>query len=159
MTKRSTPYEPRETSAAVQPVKSDKKANVSDRQRLGGRPKGKANYLNQDTHRAILDALAKVGHDIGNPEIRDGLIAFIYAAVKEDYSRGIKLITAITPRMLDIKVEKNTTVQYKTVEEIQEDLEKRGIKPLREIFRVDYVGDKEPVEAEIIPSEAKQDLK
>jgi hypothetical protein len=130
------------------------------RAKTGGRRKGKANKINVDTHRAILQAPDQVGRDISKTVVRDGLVAFIIAAVKQDLGRGIKLIQSITPRMLDVTVEKTSTIRYRTIEEVQEDLEKRGIKSFGEIFRIDYVGDQtkiEPVEAEILPPKLKQD--
>ena len=128
------------------------------RAKTGGRRKGKANKINVDTHRAILQALDQVGRDISKTEVRDGLIAFIVAAVKQDLGRGIKLIQSITPRMLDVSVEKTSVVKYKSLAEIEADLERRGIKSIGEIFRIDYVGSDpaqiESVEAEIIPPQA-----
>jgi hypothetical protein len=133
---------------------------ISDRQRLGGRPKGKSNRLNRDTHSAILEALARVGCDISKTEVREGLVAFIVAAVKEDLGRGVKLLQTITPRMLDVTVEKTSTIKYKSLEEVRQDLQRRGIASIGEIFRVDYVGsnpaDPEPVEGEILPPRLKQ---
>ena len=128
------------------------------RAKTGGRRKGKANKINVDTHRAILQALDQVGRDISKTEVRDGLVAFIIAAVKQDLGRGIKLIQSITPRMLDVSVEKTSVVKYKSLAEIEADLERRGIKSIGEIFRIDYVGSDpaqiESVEAEIIPPQA-----
>jgi hypothetical protein len=164
MTKRSTPYEPRETTTAVQPVKSERHSNVTDRQRLGGRPKGIPNKINLDTRKAIIEALTQLGNELDQGN-RQGVISFIKAACRENLTNGIKLLTAITPKMLDVDIQKTTTIKYRTIEELDEDWARRGLPPLKEIFAVDFKGtpvpsiDNEPVlDGELIsPRRAPKD--
>jgi hypothetical protein len=153
MTQRSTPYPPRPDDS----VKSERNNNVSARQRLGGRPKGIPNKINLGTREAIIEALTQLGNEIdqGNGQ---GVISFIKAACRENLSNGIKLLTAITPKMLDVDIQKTTTIKYRTIEELDQDWARRGLPPPREIFRVDFKGTPVPstdnapaVDGEIIP--------
>jgi hypothetical protein len=125
------------------------------RGKTGGRKRGVANKISFDTRKAIIEALTQLGNEIDQGN-RQGVISFIKAACRENLSNGIKLLTAITPKMLDLDVQKTTTVKYRTIEEIEADLEKRGIPKMKEIFAIDYRGT-DPViepEPEIIPPQA-----
>jgi hypothetical protein len=125
--------------------------------KLGGRRRGSVNKITKNTKDAILTALAEIGDEEG----QGGLVGFIKQAVRKDIRHGVHLLAVISPKLVDVDVSVEKTVRYKTLQEIEADFAKRGIK-VPEIFRIEYSSDPsdfETIEAEIIPPEPKQDPK
>jgi hypothetical protein len=115
---------------------------IKGREKTGGRGKGVLNRTTLDTRKAILQALDQLGDElaVASKSKKQGIVSYLKAACREDLGRGIKLITAITPRIIDTHIETNTTIRYKSVAEIDEELARRGAPPLREIYKIDYQG-------------------
>jgi hypothetical protein len=113
-------------------------------QKVGGRQRGVENALPALVKEAILQAFTELGSDNRG---EGGLVGFIKRIGKKDLKTAGMLLRAILPLQVNTKVD---VAPYRTLEEIDADLRAMGVRPLREIFEIDYVGTQFD-DAEIIP--------
>jgi hypothetical protein len=110
------------------------------RKKLGGRAKGTANLISRSVRESIIEGLARAGG--GGPE---GVVRYVTAAAKADYKYGIALMSLVCPKAIEanIRHEQATLV---TIEDLDIELQKAGLPPSSEIFKVDYKGSQTPEE-------------
>jgi hypothetical protein len=110
--------------------------------RLGGRQPGTGNFFSLGIRESILTALSNCGGE-------RGLVGFIEAAVAENTGYGIRLLCALAPRTADVTIRNTPSVT--SIAELDEELQRAGLPPTSEIFRLDFKGT--PIEeAEIVES-------
>jgi hypothetical protein len=86
------------------------------------------------------------------------MVGFCLRLLCEDIQNGMTMLEMITPKAVDTVINQQATIKYQTVAEIDADLAKRGLRPVREFFEIDYKntpatmpGSELVTEAEIIP--------
>jgi hypothetical protein len=117
----------------------------------GGRKKGTPNRHTLVSREAIIIGLNEAGG-------REGMIGIVKQLIEKNIENAIPLFQLITPRQVDATINQEATVRYQTVAEIDAELAKRGLRPVREIFQIDYKstpatlpGSAPVTEPEIIP--------
>jgi hypothetical protein len=118
-------------------------------ERLGGRPKGGQNLISKCSRTAIIEGLNSIGED---GEGDGGLAGYVRRIALNDNQIGLHLLELITPRPVEMSINRTETIRYETISDIERDLERLGIKPLGPIFQLDWAGD-EVAEAEIVTVE------
>jgi len=120
------------------------------RQRTGGREKGVPNVVTRDSREAIVQALNAYGRD---GKGKDGMVGFCLRLLDENVENGLTLLQLITPRQLHAEVTRHSDVVYRTIGELDCELQKRGLPSSAEIFRLDFKGSEPAEEAEIVESQ------
>jgi hypothetical protein len=95
--------------------------------RWGGRTKGTANKTNKQMRDLILEAAADVGED---GEGKDGVLGFLRDCARHERVAYLNALVKLVPHQLVARVNTTLTVehvQYETIEEAREALEKEGI--------------------------------
>jgi hypothetical protein len=67
------------------------------------------------------------------------LVGFIEAAVREDRGYGIRLLCALAPKTADVTLRSAPSIT--TLEELDEQLAKLNLPPMRQLYPPDYRGD------------------
>ena len=125
------------------------------RAKTGGRKKGTVNITTKTSRDAIIEGLAAIGED-GHG--LNGLTGFVIRAARADVRYGVQMLGFVTPKQVDAVIS-HQTIKYETVEEIEAELARLGLPPMKDIFQVDFVGTPVPDEAvggsepEILPPE------
>src|SRR6478735_4463608 len=125
------------------------------RAKTGGRKKGTVNVATKISRDAIIEGLAAIGED-GHG--LNGLTGFVIRAARADVRYGVQMLGFVTPKQVDAVIS-HQTIKYETVEEIEAELARLGLPPMKDIFQVDFVGTAVPDEAvgasepEILPPE------
>jgi hypothetical protein len=117
------------------------------RAKTGGRKKGTVNLTTKISREAIIEGLAAIGED-GHG--LNGLTGFVIRAARADVRYGVQMLGFVTPKQVDAVIS-HQTVKYDTVEEIEAELARLGLPPMKEIFHVDFVGTPVPDEAVEVP--------
>jgi hypothetical protein len=112
------------------------------RAKSGGRAKGVGNFFSLNIRESILTALSNCGGE-------RGLVGFIEQAVQEDTSYGIRLLVALAPRMADINISR-AAPEIRTVEELDEQLRKLNLPPMKTIYNLDFKGSIESIEDDAV---------
>src|SRR6516164_8106868 len=111
-------------------------------QKMGGRKKGTPNYTTKFAREAIIEGLAAIGED-GHG--LNGLTGFVIRAARADIRYGVQMLGFVTPKQVDAVIS-HQPVRYQTVEEIDAELARVGLPPMKDIFQVDFVGTSVPDE-------------
>jgi hypothetical protein len=86
-------------------------------------------------------------------------IGFCFRLLQEDVSNGLTFLSMLTPKAIEAAVSHASKVEYQSVADVDRELAKLGVRSLRDIFEVDFVGTPVPDEAvgasepEILPLE------
>jgi hypothetical protein len=118
-------------------------------ERLGGRERGQPNHISRSTREAILLGLEIAGNTMG----RQGIVSYVVAAARKDFKHGIALLSMVTPRSADLHV--THAPAPVTLEELDEQLRKLNLPPMRELYSPDFHGDsvEDATEAEVVAEE------
>jgi hypothetical protein len=143
-----------DASSQLRQVINPPKQGPAKGERLGGRPKGGANHFSKYSQAVILEALETFGRDGRG---KDGIIGFIHRALHEDVRHGVSLLLGITPKLLEANIIRKTEVSFQSVEDLDRDLAAHGLPPTREIFALDYHGDKNVNVLEVAPEATKDE--
>jgi hypothetical protein len=125
------------------------------RAKTGGRKKGTVDITTKISRDAIIEGLAAIGED-GHG--LNGLTGFVIRAARADIRYGVQMLGFVTPKQVDAVIS-HQPVRYQTVEEIDAELARVGLPPMKDIFQVDFVGTSVPDEVagasepEILPPE------
>ncbi len=117
------------------------------RQRVpgSGRRKGGQNIISRSTRQCILEGLTIAGNTMGD----QGVVSYVTQAALADFRHGIALLGMITPRQADVTITRAPAPV--TLAELDAELARMNLPPMREVFAVDFRGSPNPDdEAEIL---------
>ena len=77
------------------------------------------------------------------------MTGFCLRLLDENIENGLTLLQLITPRQLHAEVMR-TNVEIKTIAELDAELQKAGLPPMRQVFSLDYKGSPNPDDEAII---------